>query len=106
MLTLSDPTLLREAAFIDGAWIGAGLPALEVTNPATGEVQARLALASALASKGSYRDALEGLLEVVRRDRGAYRDQARRSMLSMFALLGDDHELTQEYRPQLAMLLF
>ena len=38
MLTLSDPTLLREAAFIDGAWIGAGLPALEVTNPATGEV--------------------------------------------------------------------
>ena len=38
MLNLKDPTLLRQAALVDGAWISAGLPALEVTNPATGEV--------------------------------------------------------------------
>lgn len=70
------------------------------------DLQARIDLASALAAKGSYREALEGLLEVVRRDRAGYRDQARRSMISIFGLLGDDHPLTQEYRPQLAMLLF
>jgi succinate-semialdehyde dehydrogenase / glutarate-semialdehyde dehydrogenase len=38
MLNLKDPTLLRQVALVDGAWISAGLPALEVTNPATGEV--------------------------------------------------------------------
>jgi putative thioredoxin len=73
-------------------------------NPA--DLDARLALASAIAAKGSYREALEGYLEVVRRDRNAYRNQARQAMLSLFTLLGDDHELTREYRPQLAMLLF
>jgi succinate-semialdehyde dehydrogenase / glutarate-semialdehyde dehydrogenase len=38
MLNLNDPTLLRQAALVDGTWISGGLPALEVTNPATGEV--------------------------------------------------------------------
>lgn len=70
------------------------------------DLDARLALASAMAAKGSYREALEGYLEVVRRDRGAYRNQARQAMLSLFTVLGDEHELTGEYRPQLAMLLF
>ena len=70
------------------------------------DLDARLALAAAMAAKGSYREALEGYLEVVRRDRGAFRKQARQAMLSLFALLGDEHELTGEYRPQLAMLLF
>jgi putative thioredoxin len=70
------------------------------------DLDARLALAAAMAAKGSTREALEGYLEVVRRDRGAFRQQARQAMLSLFALLGDEHELTGEYRPQLAMLLF
>lgn len=70
------------------------------------DLEARLALASALAAKGSYREALEGYLEVVRRDRGSSRDLARKSMLSIFAMLGDDNELTKEYRPQLAIVLF
>jgi putative thioredoxin len=70
------------------------------------DLDARLALAAAMAAKGSYREALEGYLEVVRRDRGAFRQQARQAMLSLFTLLGDEHELTKEYRPQLAMLLF
>ncbi|MCB9132813.1 MAG: tetratricopeptide repeat protein [Anaerolineales bacterium] len=70
------------------------------------DLDARLALASAMTAKSSYREALEGYLEVVRRDRGPYRDRARKDMLSLFTVLGDDHELTQEYRPQLAILLF
>ena len=47
------------------------------------DLDARLALASAMAAKGSYREALEGYLEVVRRDRGAHRNQARQAMLSL-----------------------
>jgi len=70
------------------------------------DLDARLALASAMAAKGSYRESLEGYLEVVRRDRGPFRDRARRDMLALFTLLGDEHELTLEYRPQLAILLF
>jgi putative thioredoxin len=70
------------------------------------DLEARLDLAAALAAKNSHREALEGLLEVVRRDRGEYRNRARQAMISIFGLLGDDHPLTQEYRPQLAMLLF
>jgi putative thioredoxin len=70
------------------------------------DLDARLALAAAMAAKGSAREALEGYLELVRRDRGAFRQQARQMMLSLFTLLGDEHELTVEYRPQLAMLLF
>lgn len=70
------------------------------------DLDARLALAAALAAKGSYREALEGYLEVVRRDRSAFRNQARQATLSLFVLLGEEHELTREYRPQLAMLLF
>ncbi|KPF90672.1 succinate-semialdehyde dehydrogenase [Novosphingobium sp. AAP83] len=38
MITLNDPTLLRQAAFVDGEWIVSGLPGLDVTNPATGEI--------------------------------------------------------------------
>jgi succinate-semialdehyde dehydrogenase/glutarate-semialdehyde dehydrogenase len=37
---LKDPTLLREQCFVDGAWTGK--PETEVTNPATGDVVARV----------------------------------------------------------------
>jgi len=37
MITLQDPTLLREQAYLDGAWVGADNgTTLPVTNPATG----------------------------------------------------------------------
>ena len=38
MIKLNDPTLLREAAYVAGAWIEAGEKTLSVTNPATGDV--------------------------------------------------------------------
>ena len=42
-MRLKDPQLLREAAYIDGAWCAADSGAtFEVTNPATGAVLARL----------------------------------------------------------------
>jgi succinate-semialdehyde dehydrogenase/glutarate-semialdehyde dehydrogenase len=65
MLNLNDPTLLRQAALIDGQWISTGLPHLEVINPATGEVigtvpdcgaaEAEAAIAAAQASWADWR---------------------------------------------------
>lgn len=65
MLNLNDPTLLRQAALIDGAWIAGTLPTLDVTNPATGEVigtvpdcgvaEAEAAIASAEAAWPEWR---------------------------------------------------
>ena len=42
MLRLQDPTLLRQQAYIDGAWVNAdGGATREVRDPATGERSAR-----------------------------------------------------------------
>ena len=43
MMKLRDPQLLREQAYVNGAWVGADSGAtFEVTNPATGAVIARV----------------------------------------------------------------
>jgi len=70
------------------------------------DLDARLTLASQLAAREEYREALEGLLDVIRRDRDAYHDRAQEKMLAMFKALGDDHPLTHEYRAQLATLIW
>ncbi|MCB0217679.1 MAG: tetratricopeptide repeat protein [Caldilineae bacterium] len=70
------------------------------------DLVARIALARALAGRDEYRDALEGLLAVVKRDAGEHRDSARQAMLDIFTALGDAHPLCEEYRPQLAAALW
>jgi putative thioredoxin len=70
------------------------------------DLDARLDLAAQLAAREQYREALEGLLDVLQRDRDAYHDRAHERMLAIFKALGDDHPLTQEYRPQLAALIW
>ena len=75
------------------------------------DLEARLSLAMALVGRSAYRDALEGLLEVLSRSRDhgaadAVRDRAREDVLAIFDLLGDEHELTREYRPRLATALW
>jgi putative thioredoxin len=70
------------------------------------DMDARLELAAILADKGQHREALEMLLGVLERDRQGHGQRARRDMLALFELLGDGSELTKEYRPRLAALLF
>jgi putative thioredoxin len=70
------------------------------------DLGARLVLANALAAKGSYREALEGLLAALDHAAGDDREQVRQAMLNIFAALGDEDELTKEYRPRLAAALW
>jgi putative thioredoxin len=67
--------------------------------------RARLDLAQALAAKGDYREALEGLLALVKSTTGEDRERAREAMLDVLAALGDD-ELAREYRALLAAALW
>jgi putative thioredoxin len=73
-------------------------------NPADHE--ARLALAKLHAAARRYAQAMDELLEIVRRDK-AWRDgAARREMLNLFTLAGAERELVSEYRRKLATALY
>jgi putative thioredoxin len=73
-------------------------------NPSDHE--ARLALAQRYAGERRWREALDELLEIVRRDK-AWRDgEARRLMLNIFTLAGEERELVSEYRRKLATALY
>lgn len=70
------------------------------------DLDARLALAAALAARKSWGDALEQLLEVVRRNKN-YRDgEARKQMVAIFTLAGDQPDVVSDYRRKLARALY
>ncbi|MBD2072458.1 tetratricopeptide repeat protein [Phormidium sp. FACHB-592] len=54
----------------------------------------------------NYAAALEQFLTIVTSDRRFRDDGARKAMLAIFDLLGDDHPLTKDYRKQLVMALY
>lgn len=67
--------------------------------------EGRLTLAQALAARGEYEPALDHMLKVVR-NKGSQTDDARRAMLDVFGIIGNEHPLTASYRRQLASALF
>jgi putative thioredoxin len=73
-------------------------------NP--GDLEARLALAGAYAGRRAWREAMDQLLEILRRDR-AWRDgEARKQMLAIFNLGAGEAELVSEYRRKLSSALY
>jgi len=68
------------------------------------DLDARLKLANLLVAAGQYEAGMDQLLEIVRRDRGFEDDIGRKTLLSVFNLLGGG-ELVSRYRRMLASAL-
>jgi putative thioredoxin len=68
--------------------------------------QARLDLATALAARGKKAEALDQLLEVVRRDRKWNDEAARKQLVQLFDAWGAKDPLTLEGRRRLSSILF
>ncbi|MEX2174957.1 MAG: tetratricopeptide repeat protein [Pirellulaceae bacterium] len=66
----------------------------------------KLKLAEALLASRQFEEGLALCLTVVASERGPLRDEARQAMLGAFRLLGDEAELTREFRRKLAMALY
>lgn len=99
--------LLATARFrAQAALTGGEIEARRRVSADPDDLEARIDLATALAAREEHREALEGLMAVIRRDDVATRTRARQQMLQLFQALGEDHELTREYQQQLAAALW
>jgi putative thioredoxin len=67
--------------------------------------EARAALAALYAGKKRYREALDALLEIVRRAKDWKGGEARTQILNLFTLAGEP-ELVSEYRRKLSSALY
>jgi len=82
----------------------AELKARLAANPADHE--ARAALAALYGAKNRYREAMDELLEIVRRARDWKDGEARKQMLALFTLAATQPELVSEYRRKLSSALY
>jgi putative thioredoxin len=97
--------LLARADFAEKAGTG-DTAALEQRIADDGnDLAARLELANQLVAGQRFEPALEQLIEIVRRDRQFDDEAGRKTMLSVFTLLGGQGELVSRYRRLLASAL-
>ncbi len=59
-----------------------------------------------LASRNNIPSALDGLMDILRQNKRYRNGTAQKTILALFELLGEDHELTRSYRTELASILF
>lgn len=83
---------------------------VEAENAGAGEdddpAQAQMHQAARLIGRGNLEAAMDGLLDILRRDKH-YRDGFPKDvLLGLFTLLGDQDPLTRQYRDELASVLF
>jgi putative thioredoxin len=76
------------------------------TNGQTAGVEHNYQLAAQLLGQREYAGALYNLLAVMRQDKSFDNGEVKNVLLGVFELLGDNDPLTQEYRRQLASLLW
>jgi len=70
------------------------------------DLETRLALAALRAGARRYREAMEELLAIVRKDKTWRDGEARRQLVNLFNLAGDQPELVMEFRRKLATALY
>jgi len=76
-------------------------------SPANGDpAEAEYLQSARLIARGNFAAALDGLLDVLRRDKHYAQDQARQVFLAVLELVGEEDLLTRAYRDELASVLF
>jgi putative thioredoxin len=70
------------------------------------DLEARYALAHCLAAEGAYAQALEELLEIIRRDKAFKDGAAKDAMVRIFGIVGKRSDLADAYRSKLASALY
>ncbi|WP_353734853.1 tetratricopeptide repeat protein [Okeania sp. SIO1H2] len=78
----------------------------EVENPGDSELDKMYAQACSLTLSANYEEALKLFLDIVTRNRKYKNDGARKAMLAIFNILGDDNSTSKEYRKQLLLNLY
>jgi putative thioredoxin len=58
------------------------------------------------ARSNNYEAALEGFIEVIRKNRYFADDGSRKACIAVFKLLGEDHKVTKKYRPAFSNALY
>ena len=82
------------------------LQTLELGPKAGGDLDPIYFRALGLIEEDQIAAALDGLLEIIKRDKAYRKGNPHKIILGLFELLGEDHPLTGEYRPLLASALF
>lgn len=84
------------------------LAEIEASGPeANGDpLEATLHHSARLLTRGNLPAAMDGLLGLLRQDKGYRRGLPKQVLLALFALLGDEDPLTRQYRDELASILF
>lgn len=59
-----------------------------------------------LLMRGNLPAGMDGLIDILRQDKHYHNEEARKVLLALFEVLGNNHPLTQQYRRELAMVLF
>lgn len=74
--------------------------------PQETELDAAFNTAIRLAGKGNFEAALDGLLDILRQERTYRNGRARLVILALLDIMGDENEITRQYRSELASVLF
>jgi putative thioredoxin len=71
-----------------------------------GDCESLYLLAASYLGRGEYEAALDNFIELLRIDRSFRDDGARKGLLSVFEMLGNDHPLVGRYRARMSSLLY
>ncbi|MCZ7672809.1 MAG: tetratricopeptide repeat protein [Chloroflexi bacterium] len=69
-------------------------------------LEAQYRQAAHLLKRGKYAPGLDGLIDILRQDKRFDKGRAKSIVLALFELLGNEDDLTQQYRKELGTVLF